>query len=165
MESKTLVSVLMTAYNREKYISEAIESVLASTYSNLKIVEDRSAYNTIAIAKKYEESDKGVKVYLNQKNLGHFANRNKATSYANGEFIMNVDSDDTILSAGIEDLIATMNLFPESDFGMFSPIRGGPYELKLVEVINNNFFKDPFLMIGPGAPFSVCLFLTNKWIS
>ena len=51
-----LVSVLMTAYNREKYIAEAIESVLASTCKNFEliIVDDCSADNTVAIARGYE---------------------------------------------------------------------------------------------------------------
>ena len=64
-----LVSVLMTAYNREKYISEAIESVLASTYTNFEliIVDDCSTDNTLAIAKSYEKNDARIKVYLNEK--------------------------------------------------------------------------------------------------
>lgn len=153
MEINPLVSILMTAFNREKYIAEAIESVLASSYSNFEliIVDDASADNTVAVAKKYGESDKRVKVHLNQKNLGDYANRNKAASYANGEFIMYVDSDDTILPGGMERLIETMNLFPKSAFGMYSPIKGEPYELKTVEAIHNHFFKEPFLMMGPGG--------------
>jgi glycosyltransferase involved in cell wall biosynthesis len=48
-----LVSVLMTAYNREKYIAEAIESVLASTFTNFEliIVDDCSADQTVSIAR------------------------------------------------------------------------------------------------------------------
>ena len=46
-----LVSVLMTAYNREKYIGEAIESVLASTYTNFEliVVDDGSKDQTVKI--------------------------------------------------------------------------------------------------------------------
>lgn len=143
----------MTAYNREKYISEAIESVLASTYQNweLIIVDDSSKDNTVAIAKSFEAQDSRIKVYVNEMNLGDYKNRNKAALYAKGEFIMYVDSDDTILPGGIERLIAPMNLFPEAAFGMYSPIKGEPYELKSVEAINNHFFKEPFLMMGPGG--------------
>ena len=57
MDSQPLVSILMTAYNREKYIAEAIESVLASTYKNFEliIVDDCSKDGTVAIAKTYQQ--------------------------------------------------------------------------------------------------------------
>ena len=89
-----LVSVLMTAYNREKYIAEAIESVLASTYSNLEliIVDDCSKDNTLQIATNYQAKDDRIKVYKNEKNLGDYPNRNKAASYAKGKYLKYVDS-------------------------------------------------------------------------
>ena len=79
MNSRILVSVLMTSFNREKYIAEAIESVLASTYKDFEliIVDDCSKDNTVGIAKKYEELDSRVKVYINEVNLGDYPNRNK----------------------------------------------------------------------------------------
>ena len=60
MDSSTpLISVLMTAYNREKYIGPAIESVLASTYTNFEliIVDDGSIDDTVDIAKKYSDGN------------------------------------------------------------------------------------------------------------
>ena len=58
-----LVSVLMTAYNREKYIAEAIESVLASTYKNFEliIVDDCSKDKTVEIARRYAKKDQRIK--------------------------------------------------------------------------------------------------------
>jgi glycosyltransferase involved in cell wall biosynthesis len=92
------ISVLMTSYNREKYIGEAIDSVLASTFRNFEliIVDDASTDSTVDIAKKYELLDSRVKVYVNSKNLGDYPNRNRAASYANGKYIKYVDSDDFI---------------------------------------------------------------------
>ena len=54
-----LVSVLMTAYNRERYIAEAIESVIHSTYQSweLIIVDDCSSDNILSIVKVYERQD------------------------------------------------------------------------------------------------------------
>ena len=151
MDQLTFVSVLMTAYNREKYIGEAIESVLASTYTNFEliIVDDGSIDNTGAIAKEFEIKDNRVKVYVNAKNLGDYPNRNYAASLAKGEFILYVDSDDTILPGGFERLIETMNLFPEAAFGIYSPKKDKPHEIKSVEAINKHFFEEPFLMMGP----------------
>src|SRR5258705_9727856 len=99
MNPQPFVSVLMTAYNREKYIGEAIKSVLASGYTNFEliIVDDCSGDNTVTIAKTFEQRDARIKVYVNEKNLGDYPNRNKAAGYENGEFIMYLDSDDPIL--------------------------------------------------------------------
>ena len=86
---QALVSVLMTSFNRDKYIAEAIDSVLASTYQNweLIIVDDCSKDKTVEIAKSYEAKDNRIKVYVNKKNLGDYPNRNKAASYAKGKYI------------------------------------------------------------------------------
>ena len=116
----SLVSVLMTAYNREKYIAEAVESVLASTYKNFEliIVDDCSADNTVAIAKSYESRDERVKVYINEKNLGDYPNRNKAASFANGKFIKYLDSDDIIYPYGLEVMVTSMEKFPQAGYGL-----------------------------------------------
>ena len=91
-----LVSILMTSYNREKYIHEAIESVLASTYKNFEliIVDDGSTDSTLQIAYAYAKKNERIRVYNNEKNLGDYPNRNKAASYASGEYMMFVDSDE-----------------------------------------------------------------------
>ncbi|MFN9111279.1 MAG: glycosyltransferase family 2 protein, partial [Bacteroidota bacterium] len=54
-----LLSVLMTSYNREQYIGEAIKSVQASTFTDweLIIVDDGSKDNTLAIARGYADKD------------------------------------------------------------------------------------------------------------
>ena len=96
MNDSPLVSLLMTSYNREKYIGFAIESVLASTYTNweLIIVDDGSIDKTVEIAQQYEKKDGRIRFYRNEKNLGDYPNRNKAASYAGGKYIKYVDADD-----------------------------------------------------------------------
>ena len=144
----------MTAYNREKFIEEAIESVLASSYSNFEliIVDDCSIDRTLLIARAFESKDNRIKVYVNETNIGDYPNRNKAAGYAKGVFLMNVDSDDTISRDGIENCINAMNLFPDSGFGIYNPIHGLiPILINSEDVIKNHFFKKPFLFIGPGG--------------
>lgn len=150
-----MVSVLMTAYNREKYIAEAIESVLASTYSNFEliVVDDCSTDRTVEIAKSYEATDSRIKVYVNEKNLGQFPNRNKASEYANGEYIYYADSDDNLNKDGLEKLVEAIESFPNSGFAMYCP---DVKELQIInskEAIYNHFFKKPFLTRGPGGTF------------
>lgn len=149
-----LVSVLMTAYNREKYVAEAIESVLKSTYTNFEliIVDDCSTDKTVEIARSYEAKDKRVKVYVNEKNLGDYPNRNRAASYAKGEYILYVDSDDKLFPDAIQRLISSMLQFNKAEFGMcYLYESGAPFELESKEAIKRHFFKRPFLMVGPGG--------------
>src|SRR5690606_2521559 len=100
--STPLVSVLMTVYNREKYIAEAIKSVLASTYQNweLIIVDDQSMDNSVAIAQSFAQKDPRIQVHVNKENLGDYPNRNRAASYAKGKYLKYVDSDDLIYPYG-----------------------------------------------------------------
>ncbi len=154
MFDQPLVSVLMTSYNREKYIAEAIESVLASTYENFEliIVDDCSIDNTVNIAKSFGLKDKRIKLYVNEQNLGDYPNRNQATSYARGEFLMFVDSDDKLLERGIEDCVKTMNSFPQSSFGIYYlNSKESPFLLESKEAIRIHFFEKRFLTIGPGG--------------
>lgn len=154
INSNPLVSVLMTCYNREKFIAEAIQSVLNSTYTNFEliIVDDSSTDNTFSIAKSYQQKDGRIKLFLNENNLGQFQNRNKAAEYAVGEFLMNVDSDDTIYVDGIEKCIDAMLSFPESSFGSYLyGIRKDAFVLESKIAIKKHFFENAFLVIGPGG--------------
>ncbi len=122
MQYSPLVSVLMTSYNREKYITEAIESMLKSTYSNFEliIVDDQSKDGTVEIAKTYAAKDKRIKVYVNEQNLGDYPNRNKAASYAIGKYIKYLDSDDLIYPHGLDVMVRSMEVFPHAGYGLSS---------------------------------------------
>jgi glycosyltransferase involved in cell wall biosynthesis len=122
MDQEILVSILMTAYNREKYIAEAIESVLASSYKNFEliIVDDCSKDNTVEIAKQYAIKDDRIKLYVNEQNLGDYPNRNKAASYAKGKYIKYLDADDLIYYYGLEVMVNYMERYPGAGFGLSS---------------------------------------------
>lgn len=153
MINPPLVSILMTAFNRQQFIAEAIESVLASSYSNweLIIVDDCSRDNTVAIAKGYEEKDSRIKVYINEKNLGDYPNRNKAAGYAKGKYLVWVDSDDTMMENTLEKWIVEMEHY-QTDFGIFSKSCIGKSQLlSSKEIIKNHFYLKPVLNFGPGA--------------
>ena len=96
MKGEELVSIVMPAYNVEKYIEESIESVLYQTYSNweLIIVNDCSLDNTYKIIKKYHKKDSRIKSYSLLKNQGVANARNIAINNAKGKYITFLDSDD-----------------------------------------------------------------------
>src|SRR6266540_3355288 len=122
MMANPLVSVLMTSYNREKYISAAIESVLASTYTNFELIitDDQSRDSTVAIARKYAEIDKRIRIVVNEKNLGQFGNRNFAATLAKGKYIKYLDSDDLIYPNGLEIMVNMMEKYPDAGYGLCS---------------------------------------------
>ena len=150
-----LVSVLMTCYNREKYISIAIESVLKSTYKNFEliIVDDCSQDGTVEIIKKYLQFDARIKLFINDKNLGDYPNRNKAASLATGKYLKYVDSDDYIYPTGLQTLVDSMESFPEAGFGLCSlkPDRDKPFPFVLMpkESYEYHFFGPGLFHKGP----------------
>ena len=148
-----LVSVLMTAYNRQKYIAEAIESVLQSTYKNFEliIVDDGSTDSTVAIVEKYSVKDRRIKLYVNPKNLGQFANRNKAAGYATGKFLKYLDSDDRISANGLEKIVDAMLQFPEAAFGSQSHDDMVAVTHPRESYLNYYFKGDQLLYVGPSG--------------
>lgn len=91
-----LISIVMPAYNCEKYIENSIKSVINQTYSNweLIIIDDGSKDKTLDIIKIFEIKDSRIKSYPNEKNMGVSATRNKGIYLALGEWIAFLDSDD-----------------------------------------------------------------------
>lgn len=151
-----VVSVLMTSYNREKYIVQAIESVLSSTLKDFEliIVDDGSKDNTVDIARKYEAADKRVKVYVNKQNLGDYPNRNKAAEYATGKYIKYLDADDMIYYYGLEVIINYMEQFPQAGFGLASMVSDDkpfPILLSPVEAYREHFYGYCHFDRAPGS--------------
>ena len=91
-----LVSVVMPAYNAEKYIRGAVASVLSQTYPSweLVIVDDCSSDDTPALLDSLAEVDKRVRVIHARENAGVAAARNAAIAAASGSHIAFLDSDD-----------------------------------------------------------------------
>ena len=105
--SKT-VSIIIPAYNSEKYISEAIESAINQTWQHKEIIviDDGSADNTYSVACSYKKE--GVEV-LQQKNKGACAARNLGIKHSKGDYIQLLDSDDILLPQKISSQIELCN--------------------------------------------------------
>ena len=93
--NKRMISVIMPAYNTEKYVSEAIESICNQSYENweLLIVDDGSTDCTRNIIDKYAKKDSRIKVF-HKKNEGVSIARNFALNQICGEYVTFIDSDD-----------------------------------------------------------------------
>lgn len=89
------ISIVMPVYNKEKYIKNAIESVISQTFKDweLIIIDDGSVDNSYEICKQF--SDERIHVY-HTKNQGVSIARNYGMSLARGEYITFIDGDDTV---------------------------------------------------------------------
>ena len=104
MNTAPKISLIMSVYNGEDYLSEAIESVLNQTFKDFEliIINDCSTDKTHEILKRFEELDKRVKVHTNEVNLRLPSSLNKAISYAQGKYIARMDADDICLPERLE---------------------------------------------------------------
>ena len=161
------VSVLMTSYNREKFIEESSWSVLNSTFTDLELLisDDCSSDLTIEIVKKIAGLDSRVKWHINEKNLGDYPNRNKVASMAKGKYMLYVDSDDTIKKDAIEFAIKNLTENPTAKFSVIYPFEDvqKPTVLNPNESLRKHFFDRSFLNLGPGGVvFDRLFFLSNQ---
>ena len=92
-----LVSVIVPVYNTENFIGRCIESILSQTHKNIEVllIDDGSKDNSYAKCAVYAEKYSNITV-IHQDNFGAGHARNVGIAHANGEFIVFVDSDDTI---------------------------------------------------------------------
>lgn len=104
-----LVSVIMPAYNAERYIADAIKSVVSQTYANweLIVVDDGSADETANIVRRLAGADERVK-YLHQENGRQGKARNTGVSNSTGPLIAFLDADDLWLSSKLESQVRAL---------------------------------------------------------
>src|SRR5438046_2702713 len=109
-----LVTVAMVTHNSEKYVAEAIESVLAQDFRNfeLLICDDCSTDRTWELIKRY--SDRRIRAIRNETNLGEYPNRNKALYLARGRYFMFIDGDDYIYPHGLGFMVKMIDRFPKA---------------------------------------------------
>jgi len=101
---KPEVSVIMTCYNAEKYISECIVSILQQTFKNFEfiIVDDCSTDNTPTILQHYTEQDKRIRLIKTPYRIGFIPSLNMGAKLAKGKYIARIDADDISLEKRIE---------------------------------------------------------------
>ena len=151
------ISILMTTYNREKYVEAAIQSVLNSTFTDFELIvtDDGSTDDTVRIVEEMARHDARIKLHLNAENLGDYPNRNQAASHATGKYLKFVDADDLIYPWGLQILWDCMEQFPEARWGLCSLAqnrdRPFPFQLNPAEAYRYHY-------LGPGlfhkAPLS-----------
>ena len=119
MSKKQEISVVIPVYNTEKYLDQAIESVLKQDEKPLEIivVDDASSDNSVNVAEQF-----GNKIALlkQPKNSGCGAARNRGIEYAKGKYLAFIDADDLWTNAKLKNQLAYLENNPDIDmvFGM-----------------------------------------------
>lgn len=103
MKTSPTVSIIVPCYNQSRYLAEALDSVLAQTYSEWEciIINDGSTDDTEKVATEYVNRDQRFK-YVYQENQGVIAARNNAIRQSQGKYILPLDGDDRISPTYLE---------------------------------------------------------------
>lgn len=139
---KPLVSVIMAAYNAEKYITESIQSLLEQTYTNweLVVVNDGSIDKTES--KIYAFDDPRIR-YFSQINLGVSAARNTALRNIKGNYFCMLDADDLLTPNSLKARIDKMLSAPEAEFVDGTVIVKNSSLDKVLKKFQFSFYGDP----------------------
>ncbi len=110
--STPLVSIIMPVFNGEKFLHEAIDSLLQQTYNNWELlaVNDGSTDRSREIILQY--TDSRIKLIENEKNIGIIGTKNRAIDLARGKYIATLDADDIALPTRIEKQVAYLEANP-----------------------------------------------------
>lgn len=109
MKSDPLVTVVIPAYNAERYLPDCLKSVQAQNYANLEIliIDDGSSDGTEQICRDFAEDDSRI-VLLRQKNSGVSSARNNGIRNSSGEYIQFLDADDVLEPDAVSRLVYCM---------------------------------------------------------
>ena len=115
MDTKPVVSVLMPVFNGEKYLAEAIESILNQTFDDFEflIINDGSTDGSAAILERYRQRDQRIRVY-DQSNQGLVASLNCGLELAQGEYVARMDADDISLPERLAKQVGFMEAHPDA---------------------------------------------------
>jgi len=109
-----LTSVVMSVYNAEEYLAEAIESILNQTYRSFEfiIINDGSTDKSLEVIKKYEQGDDRI-ILVSRENRGLPYSLNEGILLAKGKYIARMDADDISLSTRLEEQVSFMENNPK----------------------------------------------------
>jgi glycosyltransferase involved in cell wall biosynthesis len=124
MSNEPVVSVVVRAFNCEKYIGEAIQGILDQTFQDFEIVvvNDASTDATPVILQTYAQRDERVKVFRNEFNQGPVRTMNIGLRHARGEFVAVNDGDDVSLPHRLETQVNFSRVNPQ-----IALVGGGAY--------------------------------------
>lgn len=150
-------SILVTVFNREAYLRQTLESILGSSVVDFEVivVDDCSNDNSVEIARSSVQSESRVRLYVNEKNLGDYANRNRAASLARGKYLKYLDADDLIYRHSLATMVDAMERFPDAALALsrnvIDPEEPYPKLYSPKEFFREHYFGKSPIGVGPSA--------------
>lgn len=128
MEKQPLVTVIIPAYNAEKYLKKCLESILGQTYKNLEVivVDDGSIDGTGIICREFIENDERIK-RIYQENKGAAAARKNGVLHAKGDYICFADADDRMSIDMIQYMVNNIGQCDMITVGNYYECESGEY--------------------------------------
>ncbi len=114
-QKQPLVSVIIPCYNAEKYVEQAVRSIMNQTYKNLEILitDDCSTDASFAILQKLAEEDARIKLFRNTENQKIVRTLNALVERATGKYMARMDADDISLAKRFERQAAFLEANPD----------------------------------------------------
>ncbi|MEL6815862.1 MAG: glycosyltransferase [Cyanobacteria bacterium J06598_3] len=112
------VSLVMTVYNTEAYLAEALASVLAQTYTDWELIvwDDGSTDSSAAIAQTFAQRDRRIRFHAGEQNIGQGPALLKAHALAKGTYVGWLDADDILAPAALQATVEFLET--HADYGM-----------------------------------------------
>ena len=94
-----MVSVICLCYNHERFVREAVESVLNQTYTTIQLilVDDASTDNTAQVIQAIKDAHPSIEILILENNVGNCTAFNRGLALAKGEFVIDLAADDILL--------------------------------------------------------------------
>ncbi len=112
LNEQPLFTVATITYNSSKWVQQAVDSVLASSFVSFEYIlaDDCSSDDTWSIVSQY--SDSRIVAFRHDQNIGEYANRNSVIKAAKGKYLLFVDGDDVLLKHTLRNLAEYIEDFP-----------------------------------------------------
>ncbi len=140
------ISVVMAAYNAQKYLSEAMDSILGQTYTDFEliVINDCSTDGSGALLKEYAGKDSRVIVLENKENMGLTKSLNRGLAVAQGEYIARMDADDISVPDRFQKQVEFLDSHPDYSFvsciGRYIDENGKEEQLRLFPETNEEIY-------------------------
>jgi len=155
-----LFTIITVTYNSAAFVKQTIDSVLAQEYPDFEFIigDDCSSDNTWEIIESF--SDKKIRKYRNEVNLGEYANRTKALHQALGKYVIFIDGDDVMYEHALQTFYSYTASFPECAMffcGDWDPRILCPYKVDPVTIYRFEYLDKGII----GGNFTKVLFKTE----
>lgn len=147
---KELVSIIIPVYNSEKYLEACLQSVLAQTYRNIEIllIDDGSTDRSGVICDAYAVKDTRIHVLHNQ-NHGVSHSRNCGIKCSKGEFLVFIDSDDSVSETYVEGMVSAASRYDlviSKITDTFTYEGGKKIKREINGLVNNEFSQNAYVL-------------------